>query len=133
MVPTILAHLAWERLFASPPDECSSMGTGLSQVQSSQSKPGYLSDASVVPSPALNVANSSEDTQVYPPHRVMVSTDVASAGVNFHHANTLFDLPWSGCHYTQVTDKSLNLLHWSRPPSASGTIDMTTIGRVPVT
>lgn len=88
MVPTILAHLAWERLFASPPDECSSMGTGLSQVQSSQSKPGYLSDDSVVPSPALNVANSSEDTQVYPPQPVgLVSTDVPSAGVNLHQAS----------------------------------------------
>lgn len=88
MVPTILAHLARKRLSASPPTGAAPKEQHSAKFKALYSKPGHLSDAPVVPSPALNVANPSEDTQVYPPQPVgLVSTDVASAGVNLHQAS----------------------------------------------
>lgn len=110
LVPTILAHLARKRIFASSVTGSTPVEQRSEKFRAFNDEKPHLSDAIVAPSPALNIAgNSSEDTQVYWPQkcRIMVITDVASAGVNLHQANTLFllDCPWSDSLLAQLVGR----------------------------
>jgi hypothetical protein len=134
MVPTILAHLARKRLSASPPTGAAPKEQHSAKFKAlkasrvtcpmTRSCQVLLSTSQIPPrthrSTRLNLSDwlapmSLAPGSTYTRHQFTLSPSVVRVSLHANH--------W------QIPD----LLHWSRPPTASGTIDMTIIGKVPVT
>jgi hypothetical protein len=100
MVPIILAHLFRSGIRASAVTDSTSATERNIRFRKFNLEKGHPSESIVAPKSGFELhQNATTDTKVYfsEPCRIMLMTDVASAGVNLQRANHLFllDSPWT--------------------------------------